>query len=161
MSRAFISLALALAAGLCAPLAGAHDYTLGNLAIGHPWARATAPGAPVGGAYLSIDNKGGTEDRLVAASSPVAKSVELHQMAMEGGTMKMRAVEGGIAIPPKYQVTLRPGGYHLMMMGLAKPLVAGTRVPLKLSFEHAGTIDVELAVEAMGAGGPGHEVHKE
>ena len=150
--------AVALAVLWSTAAAGAHGYKLGTLEIGHPWARATPPTAPAGGGYLTVTNKGTTADRLVAVRSPAAGSVQVHEMKMEGNVMRMREVEGGLAIPPGATVALAPGGLHLMMMGLKEPLKQGERVPVTLVFEKAGSIDVELAVTAMGAT-PSHE-HK-
>jgi periplasmic copper chaperone A len=146
-----IAATLAVAACVFASAGHAHDYQVADLAIGHPYARATPPGAPVGGAYLTLDNKGARADRLVRASSPAADAVELHTMVMDGGVMRMHAVPG-IDIAPGQHVELKPGGLHLMMVGLKQPLVAGAHVPLRLTFEHAGGIDVELAVEPMTGG---------
>lgn len=145
---------LAAALGLlAAPLAMAHEYTLGKLEIGHPYARATVPGQPAGGAYLSIENKGNVPDRLLDLSSPAAKSTEIHTMSMEGNLMKMREVAGGLEIKPGQKIAMQPGnGYHIMLMGLAKPLKAGDKLPLTLRFEKAGKIDVTINVEDMNAG---------
>lgn len=142
---------LVLAAALLATPAWARDYTLGALKIGHPWARATAPTAPTGGGYLTITNTGTAPDKLVSVSSPAAKTIEVHEMKMEGNVMRMRELPGALEIAPGATVTLAPGGFHLMMMGLKAPLKQGEKVPLTLSFEKAGKIDVELDVEAMGA----------
>lgn len=136
----------------------AQQYKLGTLEIGHPWTRATPPTAPSGGGYLTITNKGTTEDRLISVKSPAAGTVQVHEMKMEGNVMRMREIEGGLAIPPGATVALAPGGFHLMMMGLKAPLKQGEKVPVTLVFEKAGSIDVELAVMAMGAT-PSHE-HK-
>jgi copper(I)-binding protein len=148
-----------LALCLLAAPASAHEYKLGALRIGHAWARATAPTAPTGGGFLSIVNTGTTPDKLVAAKSPVAQNVQIHQMKMDGNVMRMREVEGGLEIPPGATVTLAPGGLHVMMMGLKAPLKQGEKVPLTLVFEKAGSIDVELAITAMGATPEAHE-HK-
>jgi len=156
MTRFLLALSVLILAWSGAALA--HSYKLGSLEIGHPWARATPPTAPTGGGFLTITNKGTAADRLVSASSPAAASVQVHEMKMEGNVMRMREVEGGLAIPPGATVALAPGGLHLMMMGLKEPLKQGDRVPVTLVFEKAGSIDVELAVTAMGAT-PSHE-HK-
>jgi hypothetical protein len=142
---------LALLTLLLASPAVAHDYTLGALQIGHPWARATAPTAPSGGGYLSITNTGTTPDRLISAKSPAANLVQVHEMKMDGNVMRMRELEHGLEIKPGETVTLAPGGMHLMMTGLKAPLKQGEKVPVSLVFEKAGSIDVELDVEAMGA----------
>ena len=142
---------LGLAATLAAPaLAQAHEYHVGKLDIGHPYARATVPGQPAGGAYLSIENKGTAADRLVALSTPAAKTTEIHTMAMEGNVMKMREVDGALEIKPGQKITMQPGnGYHIMLMGLSKPLKAGDKLPLTLTFEKAGRVEVTINVEDM------------
>lgn len=132
-------------------LAFAHDYKLGALEIGHPWARATAPTSPAGAGFLTIKNTGSTPDRLVTAKCPTAGMVQIHEMKMDGNIMRMRELEHGLEIPPGATVSLAPGGFHLMMMQLKEPLKQGTRVPCTLTFDKAGSIDVELAVESIGA----------
>jgi len=149
-----LTLALAAAACACTLSAAAHDYTLAALSIDRPYARATPPGADIGGAYMTIGNSGSTDDTLVSASTPVAGSVQIHTMSMDGNVMRMREV-ASLDIPPGKEVALNPGGYHLMLVGLKKPLVEGTRVPLTLRFAHAGAIDVEAAVQSMSAGAAG------
>ena len=129
----------------------AASYKLGALQIGQPWARATAPSAPAGGGFLTITNTGSTPDRLVSARSPAANMVQIHEMKMDGNVMRMREVEKGLEIPAGKSVTLAPGGYHLMMMGLKAPLKEGTQVPVTLVFEKAGSIDINLEVGSLGA----------
>ena len=144
---------LALAA-LCLVAGGAaaHDYTLKSLSIDHAFARATPPGAKSGGAFFVVTNAGAAPDKLVRAASPIAGSVELHQMAMDGGVMRMRALPS-MDVPPGGRLELQPGGYHVMMLDLKQPLKAGDKVPLTLTFERAGNIDIAVEVEAMGATG--------
>ena len=137
--------------------AAAHDYTLGSLKIGHPWARATPPTAPSGGGFLTVTNTGTAADRLVSATSPAAGQVQIHEMKMDGTIMRMRELENGLEIPPGATVALAPGGLHLMMMGLKAPLKEATRVPVTLVFEKAGKIDVELQVMALGAAPDAHK----
>jgi len=151
--RVTLSLLVAL---LVATPSFALDYKLGALQITQPWARATPPSAPAGGGFLKITNTGSAPDRLISASSPIAELVQVHEMKMDGSVMRMREVEKGLEIPPGGSVTLAPGGLHLMMMGLKGPLKQGSPVPVTLVFEKAGKIDVELAVEAMGASHASH-----
>ncbi|GGD24675.1 copper chaperone PCu(A)C [Aureimonas glaciei] len=132
----------------------AHEYKVGAIEIAHPWSRATPPGAKTGAGYLGLTNEGADADRLVGASSPVAAKVEVHQMSVVDGIMKMGAVEGGLEIPAGGTVALEPGGYHLMLTGLTRPLVEGEKVPLALVFERAGRVEVELAVDKIGAKAP-------
>lgn len=145
MSR-FILALLALLA-LTASAAFSHDYTRGPLAIGHPWSRPTAPGVPVGVAYLSITNSGPTEEVLLGARSPAAARVELHQTLVSEGMARMRPL-AQIAIAPGATVRIVPGGIHLMLFNLKSPLSLGDEVPLTLIFREAGEVDVAIKVEA-------------
>lgn len=154
MKKTFI-LAGALLAGFTA-LAGAHDYKLGDLEVGQPWARATPDAATTGGAYLTISNGGESADRLVGGHTDVAERVEIHEMSMENDVMRMRQLPDGLEIPAGGEIALEPGGYHIMLMGLTEPLEKGGSVPLTLEFAGAGEIEVELAVEGIGAEAPGH-----
>lgn len=136
-----------------APQAKAHDYKVGELMIDHPWARATPPGAKVAGGYMTIHNNGDVEERLIGGSVGFATRVEIHEMAMEGEVMKMRPLPDGLAIPAGGSVTLKPGGYHVMFMGVTDALIEGDSAPATLIFERAGEVPVEFLVEAMGAKG--------
>jgi len=139
----------ALAVGLALGTAQAHDFQLGPITIGHPHARATAPGQPTGGGYLTLENKG-ADDRLMSASAAVSPSVELHSMAMEGDVMRMRQVDA-IDVPKGTKVELKPGGMHIMFVGLKAPLKAGDRFPMTLRFQKAGAVTVQVTVEAVKA----------
>ena len=139
-------LILALAALLTATAAPAHEFQLGSLKIGHPWARPTLPGQSAGGAYLSVTNNGGAPDRLLGGSSPAAAGVEVHEMRMEGDVMRMREMQG-LELPAGKTVTLAPGGLHLMLTGLKAPLKLGDKLALKLRFEKAGEVEVTVNVE--------------
>ena len=138
----------------------AHEYNLGPLKIGHPWARATPKGAAVAGGYLKITNTGTTPDRLIGGSAAFAGRLEIHQMSEQGGVMKMRHLPKGIEIKPGETVELKPGSFHVMFMDLKQPLVKDQKPRPKgtLVFERAGTIEVEYAVEAVG-GAPGQHHH--
>lgn len=140
----------ALSLSAIAFAAHAHSFKLGELTIGHPYARSTAPGQPAGGAYLSIRNAGTAGDKLVSASAEVSKSVELHEMKMEGDVMRMREVSA-VEVPAGKAVELKPGGLHIMLMGLKAPLKQGEKFPLKLKFEKAGEVTVTVNVEGPGA----------
>ena len=152
------SLMLAALLALSAGAASAHGYKVGNLEIGHPWSRATPKGAPLAAGYLKITNTGKESDRLIGGSAEFAGRFEIHEMKEEGGMMKMRALSNGIEIKPGETVELKPGGYHLMFPDLKQPLVHGQKVKGTLRFEKAGSVDVEYAVEAMGAS-PAHHGH--
>jgi periplasmic copper chaperone A len=148
-------LVLPLAGLLLATAVHAHDYKVGRLTVGHPYARFTVAGQTAGGGFLSIDNAG-EADRLVGASAAVAERVELHTMRMEGDVMRMRRVEG-IDVPANGHVEMGPGGHHLMFMGLKAPLKVGEKFPMKLKFRKAGELTVEVQVEAPA---PGRDEHK-
>ncbi len=127
----------------------AHDYEAGELHIGHPWARTTAPQQQNGAAYFVVTNQGDTADRLVDAESPVASRVELHtHQADDAGVMRMRQVEA-IELPAGEPTALAPGGLHVMLIGLESPLVEGETFPLTLVFEAAGAVEVEVQVESV------------
>jgi len=100
---------------------------------------------------MTLDNKSGTADRLTGASSDVADKLQIHEMKVENGVMKMREVAGGLPIPASGSVVLKPGSYHVMLIGLKKPLTVGEKFPLTLTFEKAGNISVTVPVQAMGA----------
>ena len=147
---------LATAASLLAVPSMAQDYKLGSLEITTPWTRATAPTARTGGGFMTITNKGTTADRLVSARSTVSEKVEIHEMQMDGSVMRMRELAKGLDIPPGATVMLKPGSYHIMFMELKAPLAKDAKVPVTLVFEKAGSIDVQLDVQAMGAMPQGH-----
>jgi len=138
----------------CSGMAAAQEVKAGDLVIEHPWARATPGGAKVGGAYLTITNKGTVADKMLGGSSPAAKRVEVHEMAMKNDVMTMRPLANGLSIGPGQTVTLAPGGYHIMLMDLNRPLKQGQQVPITLRFEKAGTVDVTFDVQGIGAQAP-------
>ena len=132
----------------------AHEYKVGALQIGHPWARATPKGAVVGGGYLKITNTGTMPDRLVSGTSAVSGRFEVHEMSMDGGVMKMRQLKDGLEIKPGETVELKPGGFHIMLLDLKEPIKPGERVKGTLVFEKAGSVDIEYATVPVG-GSPG------
>ena len=118
-----------------------------------PWARATAPGAQVAGAYMVIRNQGAAADRLVGATSPAAARVELHVHIKEGDVMKMRQVPA-YDVPANGSFELKPGGAHLMFFNIARPFKEGDRIPVKLKFEKAGEVSAEFHVGRLLDSGP-------
>jgi len=145
----------AAAVGIAAVPAEAGDYDVGSIHISMPWARATPKGAASGAGYMTITNKGTTPDAVSCVSDDASAQCQIHTMTMEGGVMKMRPVEGGLEIKPGETVTLQPGGYHIMFVNLKHGLEQGQSVKATLKFEHAGTVDVEYPVAAIGAPAPG------
>ena len=144
----------ALMSAMCATSALAEDVKAGDLVISQGWTRATPGGAKIGGGFLTIENKGTVPDKLIGASADAAGKIEVHEMAVTDGVMKMRPLENGLAIEPGKSVKLAPGGYHLMMMDLKNPLKEGEKLPVTLQFEKAGKVAVTLDVEGVGAKGP-------
>ena len=128
----------------------------GAVVIEQAWTRATAPNAPVAGGFVTIRNNGNRADRLVSATSPDADRVEIHQMSMDGGVMRMRKLSDGLPIGAKAVVTLKPGGHHLMFIGPKRRLVEGDTVTATLRFEHAGEREVRFEVRAIGSSAPHH-----
>lgn len=141
-----------LLAGAVATFATARDFNAGDIAIEQPNARAMVPGAKVGGGYLTLANNGASDDRLIGISSDRARSAEIHQMSIANGIMTMRAVAGGLTIPAGQTIQLKPGGYHIMFMDVARPFAQGETIKATLTFEKAGSIDVDFAVGGTAAG---------
>lgn len=142
----------------------AHDHGMGttaaikvgDLEISQGWIRATLPGQPAAGGFLTIDNKGKEADRLLSASSPLTAVTQVHEMKMEGDVMKMAELADGLEIPAGSKIELKPGGFHLMFMGLEKQVMEGESVKVTLTFEKAGSVEVELPVQPADAKGMQH-----
>lgn len=154
---------LVLSALCCMPLvARAHGFRAGDLRIDHPYATPSRPGVQTGAVYFrGIENRGRVADRLLSASTPVAASVEIHHMHMDGDIMRMRAVPA-LDLPAKSEVRLRHStrnGYHLMLTGLTAPLKDGDRFALTLRFERAGEHEVQVWVQTPRAGASAHSHH--
>jgi len=125
-----------------------------QVSVDRPWSRATPPGAKVGAGFMQLRNAGAA-DRVVGASSPVAGRVEMHITVRDGDVMKMREVKS-FEVPAGGSFELKPGGAHLMLVDLRRPLKKGERVPLTLKLEKGGELKLELSVEEMGARQPAH-----
>jgi copper(I)-binding protein len=134
-------------------------YTLGALVITAPWARATPAGASVGGAYLKITNRGTTPDRLIGGSLPTAAALEVHEVTLTGGVAKMRRLADGLEIKPGETVELKPGGYHIMFVGLKEPLRQGESITGTLQFAKAGSVEVAYRIAPIGAPASEHMHH--
>src|ERR1700758_1606909 len=135
------ALVVAVLVSLTARAASASEYKAGALTVIDPWSRATPKGASVGSGYLKIVNSGSTADRLVSGSTDAASSFQVHEMTMEEGVAKMRPLKDGLEIKPGQTVELTPGGFHIMLTGLKKPLNKGDHFNATLTFEQAGTVD--------------------
>lgn len=142
-----------LLAGLLSPCAAFAQ----PIQADQPWARATAPQQMVGGGYVTLTSPAG--DRLLGASSPVAGRVEMHEMQVDGTVMRMRELADGLALPAGQAVAMAPGGYHLMLVDLKQPLVAGQSIPVQLRFRDAPPMEVQLKVAPVGASRPAAQGH--
>ncbi|MFA6153267.1 copper chaperone PCu(A)C [Mesorhizobium sp.] len=129
----------------------AHEFKVGDIEIVHPWSRATPEGAKVAAGYLVLKNHGETADRLVAATGELAGVTQVHEMAVDAnGVMTMKQLADGLEIPAAGEVALKPGSFHIMFMDLKKPVRQGQSFRGTLTFEKAGTVEVEYSVDAMG-----------
>jgi copper(I)-binding protein len=135
-------------------LADSQAVTLGDLEISGAFARATLPSAPSAAAYITVTNKGAAPDTLVSVSSPVAGSIFIHGMKMEGNVMKMTELKEGLPIPAGATVTMAPSAFHMMFEHLAQPFVEGKSVPVTLNFAKAGTVNIDVPVLGIAATGP-------
>lgn len=124
---------------------------VGDLELTQMFARATLPGAPVAGGFVTITNHGETDDVLVSASSDAAGELQLHNMSVVDDVMQMYEMEDGIPIPAGETVTLAPGGLHIMFMQLEGQLIEGETVAVDLTFEDAGVVTVDLAIKSIAA----------
>ena len=110
------------------------------------WARATVPGQRATGAFMKIQSTNGA--KLTGGTSPAAGVVEIHEMKLESGIMKMSAIPGGLDLPAGKTVELRPGSYHVMLMDLKAPLEVGSTLPLTLTFKDAKGVESKVDVKA-------------
>ena len=133
----------------------ADDYKVGSIQITQPWARATPKGASAGAAYMTVTNSGTTAQHLSCVSSDGAAECQIHQMSMDGGVMKMRPVQGGLEVKPGETVTLKPGGFHVMLVGLKQPLQPGQSVNATFKDDGGNAVQVAFPIAAIGAPAPG------
>lgn len=147
------ALAFAVTTVMGASWAQSHVYESGPLTISHPWARASAPTARNGAAYLKIESAAGAKDKLIGARTPVAETVEIHETTVTDGIARMRRVPA-LEVTPDHPADLAPGGVHLMLFGLKTPLKEGEMFILVLIFEKAGDVSIDAIVESPGAMGP-------
>jgi copper(I)-binding protein len=162
MKKFGILVASLVAVSVLSGTASALDYKVGALEIDNPWSRAVPKGAKVAAGYMTIKNAGTEPDRLVSGSTPVAGRFEIHEMSMDKGIMKMRPLPSGLEIKPGETVELKPSSLHIMMMDLKQPIQRGKPFKATLMFEKAGEVDVDFAVEAVGAtpaAAPAHDAH--
>ncbi|MGB1011703.1 MAG: copper chaperone PCu(A)C [Thiolinea sp.] len=150
-----MKLSLTLSACLLAMLSmqsiSADEYRLGHLQITDPYTRTTPPMAAVAGGFMTVTNNGTESDTFLGGSAGFVEAVEIHEMSMADGIMKMRRLENGLQIAPNETVELKPGGYHLMLIKPSEPMKEGDKHKITLSFKQAGDIEVELEVKDISA----------
>ena len=134
----------------------AQDAKVGSISINHPWARATPGAVKNSAAFMVFENKGAA-DKLIGVSGDIAKDIQIHSMITEAGVMKMREIKS-LDIPANGKAELKPGGFHVMLIGLKDGLKEGATFPLKLKFEKAGEVTVQVKAEKPGA--HDHAEHK-
>jgi periplasmic copper chaperone A len=142
-----------------ASAAGSDTFKVGEITVATPWTRATPGGAKVAGGYLNITNSGTGTDKLVGGVTDIAGRVEIHEMAMNGGVMKMRPLNEGLEVKAGQTVELKPGGYHVMFLDLKRQLKQGETVKATLQFEKAGKVDVTFKVGSVGGASAPHSHH--
>ncbi|MDO5640292.1 MAG: copper chaperone PCu(A)C [Neisseria sp.] len=144
-----------LLAGVC------HTAAAAGIDIDNAWARTTVEGMSMGGVFMQIENENKTDDILLGGSAPVAAKVEIHNHINDNGVMRMREVEGGLPLPKNRKIELKPGSYHIMLMGLKAPLTEGQKFPLTLNFKNAKpkTITVEVKTPAQSTMPMQHQKH--
>ncbi len=128
------------------------DYRIGSLAVDQAWARESPPTVTNGAAFMTITNRGTSTDRLMSADAEVSERVELHTHLMDQGVMRMRQVDS-IELKPGEVTELKPGGLHVMFIGLKAPFKAGQQVPVTLRFERGGNLEIEVPVKTMDEAG--------
>ena len=143
---------LALLTIMAAALLGTAHAQPPQVSVGNAWARATPPSASTGAIYLTLASPAG--DRLTGVSSSAAATAQVHEMSMDGAIMRMRELPDGLALPPGQTITLQPGGYHIMLIGLKAPLKQGDTVVLHLTFAKSAPMDVTAQIAGLGASAP-------
>ncbi|WP_421693221.1 copper chaperone PCu(A)C [Aestuariivirga sp.] len=148
-----ITFALALTAGSIFGVANAqsHEIKFGELVIGHPWARTSPTGTGVVAGFMTITNNGKQDDRLIKVTAEISPTTQIHEMKMVGDVMKMAELPGGILIPAGKTVALKPKSLHVMFIGVSEKLEEGEEFSGTLTFERAGTVEVDFEVAAPDA----------
>ncbi|WP_336072094.1 copper chaperone PCu(A)C [Nitratireductor rhodophyticola] len=155
--------AIVLTSTLYSTVSMAHQFSQGDLRIGHPWSRVMPSAAPVAGAYLTLTNSGAAPDTLTGGSTPIADRIEVHQMTMGDGIGRMRPLPKGVEIAAGAKVELAPGGIQLMLINPSQQLIEGNSFKATLQFARAGSVEVEFLVQrnasAETGNGTEHEGH--
>ncbi len=151
-----LTMMVALILAIAVQPVSAADFKIGNLTVENPWSRATPGKARNGVAYLSISNRGAAPDKLVSISTAAAKRAHIHRTRMKDGMVSMQPMDE-LILRPGSSVLLRPGGMHVMLMGLAAALKQGGSFQMTLNFEKAGSLTVKVGIAKIGARAPAKE----
>ena len=159
MKRLLILAVAPLALAACSPTEPAAENPpaadqTAAVVVTDAWCRATPNGARAGGCFATFTAR--TDDRLTGGSTPRAAELQVHEMSMDGGMMKIGQIEGGLPLPAGQAVALAPGGNHIMLMELTQPLAEGDTVPLTLTFATAPAVTVQAPVRRVTPGGDSH-----
>lgn len=158
MRRTVVQLSAAMLLTLAAILTAPGGVSASGVMVTEAFARAsTTPMATSGAAYVSLMNHATEADRLVSVSTPAARTAEIHTSEMVDGVMKM-APAGPLDLPLHGTLTMQPGGYHIMLIGLVKPLKKGDEIEINLTFEKAGAVMVRVPVGGVTAGSHDHVI---
>lgn len=158
MRRFLLSTSAAISLTLAVIITSAGGANASSVMVTEAFARASAtPMATSGAAYVSLTNHATEDDRLVSASTPSARAAEIHKSEVVGGIMRMAAA-GALEIPANGTLAMQPGGYHIMLIGLVKPLKKGDEIEITLTFEKAGAVTVKVPVGGVAAGGHDHMI---
>lgn len=156
MRQLVIEIIAATALTFAAIIASATGAHAGDVAVTDAFARASAsPAATSAAAYLTIENSGDQADHLLSVTTPAAQSASLHRTVVTGDVVKMEEVSA-LALPAHGSVQMKPGGLHIMLMGLAAPLRKGDAIEVTLGFEHAPSVTVAVPVGGVAADHAGH-----
>ena len=156
MRRILLEISAAISLTLAAMFTSVGGASASSVMVTEAYARASAtPMAAAGAAYVSLMNHGAEPDRLISATSPAAKTAEIHTSEVVDGVMKM-AEAGPLDIPVHGTLEMKPGGYHIMLVGLVKPLKKGDDIEITLNFEKAGAVVVKVPVGDVAQGTHDH-----
>lgn len=152
-SATIIGFAL-LAAGTAPAAKTGGPWKLGDIIVEQAWARLAPGGAGTGSVYLTVHNKSGQDDLLLAVDISVAESTAIYSTTVKDGVAGMDPMPMGVNLPSHDEVVMRPGGLHIMMTGVSKDSKVGDLLPVKMVFRDAGSLDFEVPVVPLGAGNP-------
>lgn len=157
MRTPVLTLAAAALIAACSP-AKPVTYAAANIEVADAFSRPAAQGAN-GAGFFALTNRNSGPDRLMSVESPIAGRIEIHETSTRGGVMRMEELKQGVSLKAGETVVFKPGGKHVMFIGLNQPLEVGGKIPATLVFEKAGRAPIELTVQARGESAPAGSDH--